>query len=192
MDCDGKTNLFDPSTKTEIDAIVGPIACCQSRTIASSGAVINDPLLSVASASLGSQVLHPEEPKGSMDKKKGRSDADRRARQSERLGRLLRVLTLISGSGRWDAESLAKELECSTRTIHRLLQSLIHAGIPWYFDEKLRAYRIRPGFKTPKLHFNKKAAITAENLLSISRQLESDMERILAVIRQFKIDLETS
>lgn len=148
--------------------------------------------MSLASASLGSQVPQPEEPRGIMDKKRVRCDADRRARQSERLGRLLRVLTLISGSGRWDAESLAKELECSTRTIHRLLQSLIHAGIPWYFDEKLRAYRIRPGFKSPKLPFSKKAASTAESLLSISRQLESDMERFLAVIRQFNVDLENS
>lgn len=80
---------------------------------------------------------------------KERSDADRRVRQCERLARLMQVLHLISGRGRWDAAALAEELECSTRTIHRLLQTLSMAGVPWFFDEKIRAYRIRPGYKFP-------------------------------------------
>ncbi len=63
----------------------------------------------------------------------------------------MQVLHLISGRGRWDAAALAEELECSTRTIHRLLQTLSMAGVPWFFDEKIRAYRIRPGYKFPLL-----------------------------------------
>lgn len=89
-----------------------------------------------------------------MAKKKShkeRSDADRRVRQCERLARLMQVLRLISGRGRWDAASLAEELECSTRTIHRLMQTLSIAGVPWFFDEKIRAYRIRPGYRFPLL-----------------------------------------
>ena len=69
-----------------------------------------------------------------------RTDAERRVRQVERFSRLLRVLNCISGSGRWDAVALAKELECSRRTIHRLLQTLSMAGVPWYFDEITKAY----------------------------------------------------
>ncbi|MCA8990003.1 MAG: HTH domain-containing protein [Planctomycetaceae bacterium] len=80
-----------------------------------------------------------------------RSDADRRVRQCDRLARLMQLLHLISGRGRWDAAALAEELECSTRTIHRLLQTLSMAGVPWFFDEKIRAYRIRPGYKFPML-----------------------------------------
>lgn len=76
-----------------------------------------------------------------------RSDAERRARQCARLANLMKVLHLISGRGRWDAKGLAEELECSQRTIHRMLSTLSMAGVPWYFDEKFRAYRIRPGFK---------------------------------------------
>lgn len=93
---------------------------------------------------------------GGMAKKshKERSDADRRVRQCERLARLMRVLHLISGRGRWDAAALAEELECSTRTIHRLLQTLSMAGVPWFFDEKRKAYAIRPGYKFPLLEEN--------------------------------------
>lgn len=80
---------------------------------------------------------------------KRRSDADRRVRQAERLGRLLRTLHLIMGKGRWDADALAEELECSRRTVHRILQTLSVAGVPWYFDEATRAYRVRRGFKFP-------------------------------------------
>lgn len=80
---------------------------------------------------------------------KERSDADRRVRQCERLARLMQLLHLISGRGRWDAAALAEELDCSTRTIYRLLQTLSMAGVPWFFDEKLRAYQIRAGYKFP-------------------------------------------
>ena len=61
----------------------------------------------------------------------------------------MRTLHLIMGKGRWDANALAEELECSRRTVHRLLQTLSVAGVPWYFDEKTRAYRVRPGYKFP-------------------------------------------
>lgn len=77
-----------------------------------------------------------------------RTDAARRSRQCERLARLMRTLQLIMGRGRWDATSLAEELGCSRRTVYRTLETLSAAGVPWYFDEKLRAYRVRPGYRT--------------------------------------------
>lgn len=78
-----------------------------------------------------------------------RSDAERRARQCARLANLMRTLHLISGRGRWDAKALAEELECSQRTVHRMLATLSMAGVPWHFDEKVRAYRVREGFRFP-------------------------------------------
>ena len=84
---------------------------------------------------------------------KKRTDAERRVRQSDRLARVLRVLQLIQGSGPWTAPSIAKELECSERTVYRDLQTLAAAGVPWFFDEYSQSYRIREGYKGPFSHF---------------------------------------
>ena len=78
-----------------------------------------------------------------------RTDAERRVRQSERLSRLLRVLHCIMGPGRWDADALARELEVSPRTIHRLMQTLSMANVPWYFCRQTGSYRVRQGFRFP-------------------------------------------
>src|SRR5258708_6880069 len=46
-------------------------------------------------------------------------------------------------------KSLAQELEVSQRTIHRLMQTLSMAGVPWYVSKEHECYRVRPGFKFP-------------------------------------------
>jgi len=81
-----------------------------------------------------------------------RADADRRARQNERLARVLRILQLVQGRGRWTARGLAAELACSERTVYRDLQVLEVAGIPWYFDDQEESYRVRPGWQFPVLN----------------------------------------
>ncbi len=53
------------------------------------------------------------------------------------------------GSGRWNAQALAHELEVSVRTIHRILQALEMANIPWYFCKEGECYRVRAGFRFP-------------------------------------------
>ncbi len=85
---------------------------------------------------------------------KKRTDAERRVRQSDRLARVLRVLQLIQGTGPWTARGIAKELECSERTVYRDLQTLSAAGVPWFFDEYGQSYRIREGYKGPFSHFS--------------------------------------
>lgn len=52
---------------------------------------------------------------------------------------------------RWDAPAIAKELECSERTVYRDLQTLSTAGVPWFFDERRNCYRVRDGFYFPAL-----------------------------------------
>lgn len=126
-----------------------------------------------------------------------RSDAERRARQCARLANLMKVLHLISGRGRWDAKGLAEELECSQRTIHRMLSTLSMAGVPWYFDEKIRAYRIRPGFKFPLaenaiLEADKKQRMTANptQLQDSAKQLIEDGEAFAESLHQFLANLK--
>lgn len=91
-----------------------------------------------------------------MAKKKtirpARRDAVRRLRQTDRLSRVLRVLQLIQGRGRWNAAGIAAELECSERTVFRDLQVLEMAGIPWVFDDGAQCYRVRPGWQFPVMN----------------------------------------
>lgn len=81
-----------------------------------------------------------------------RTDAERRVRQVDRLARVLRVLQLIQGNGPSTARSIARDLECSERTVYRDLQTLSAAGVPWYFDEFDQTYRIRDGYRGPFPH----------------------------------------
>lgn len=128
--------------------------------------------------------------------KKQRTDAERRIRQCERLSHLLRTLHLIMGKGRWDADGLAEELECSRRTVYRLLQTLSMAGVPWFFDKSCRAYRVRPGFKFPVIET---IASTDATLADSSGELEplvekliSDGEAFAATLRQLLDTLRRS
>lgn len=125
---------------------------------------------------------------------KKRSDAERRARQCERLSRLLRVLRLILGPGRWDAEALARELECSPRTVHRDLQTLSMAGVPWFFDNECQAYRVRPGFKFPALQISSATDSTVNPdpivLLANAKKILAESEKFLDSLRQLVSCLE--
>lgn len=135
-----------------------------------------------------------------MPKKKPkteRSDVDRRIRQCERLARLMKLLHLISGRGRWDAAALAEELECSKRTVHRFLQTLSMAGVPWHFDKSIRAYRVRPGYKFPLLeldsrqreeeqHIPAEISEAMENLLENGEAFAASLNKFLDVVRQIK------
>jgi predicted DNA-binding transcriptional regulator YafY len=78
---------------------------------------------------------------------KKRTDAERRVRQSDRLARMLRVLQLIQGPGNWNAQTIARKIDCSERTVYRDLQALSAAGVPWYFDEYRQSYHIREGYR---------------------------------------------
>ncbi|MGE0535161.1 MAG: helix-turn-helix transcriptional regulator [Pirellulales bacterium] len=60
---------------------------------------------------------------------------------------MLRLLLLIQSPRRRDARELAEKLGCSERTVYRDLQVLTTAGVPVYFDERDRCYRVRKGWR---------------------------------------------
>ena len=95
---------------------------------------------------------------------KRRSEADRRSRQVQRLGRALRVLRLIQERhGRWDLSSLARELGCSTKTVQRDLLALEEAQIPFFYDKRRCCYAIHPGFRLSILDQPDAGAIVDDN-----------------------------
>ena len=67
---------------------------------------------------------------------------------SDRVNRLLQLITLLQTRTGWDGQSLARELEVSTRTLFRDLNTLEQAGIPCRSDEG-GGYRIQQGFFLP-------------------------------------------
>jgi len=117
-----------------------------------------------------------------------RSDADRRVRQADRLARALRVLQLIQRPGRWDAESLAREQECSVRTVYRDLAVLELAGVPWTFDKETSSYRVRPDFQFPVLNLTDDellgqataAAVTKAAGLDVTAGAKPTTEKLIA------------
>lgn len=121
-----------------------------------------------------------------------RTDAERRARQGERLSRHLRVLHCILGPGRWDADGLAKEMEVSPRTIHRILQTLAMANVPWYFCKKDECYRVRTGFRFPGLDASKvgEETLNREELRRVAEIFVKDLSLFLDSLRQFCSQLE--
>lgn len=81
-----------------------------------------------------------------------RPDSKRRLRQAARLARILRVLEMIQGRGRYGAKEMAAELEVSERTIFRDLNVLELAGVPWFHDQEDQRYRVRPGYNFPAIN----------------------------------------
>src|SRR5215212_6358501 len=67
---------------------------------------------------------------GRVGMAEGRKDADRRSRQCARFARLIRIARLLMGNGRWGPEDLAREIECSVRTIFRDIEVLTVSGMP--------------------------------------------------------------
>jgi predicted DNA-binding transcriptional regulator YafY len=102
--------------------------------------------------------MQPKSKQNERPKSK-KPDADRRLRQADRLARVLRVLQLIQGRGRWDAKAIAQEIECSERTVYRDLAVLELAGVPWTYEMETSCYRVRPDYQFPVLN------LTDEELL---------------------------
>ncbi len=87
-----------------------------------------------------------------------------------------------------------------------MLATLSMAGVPWHFDEKVRAYRIREGFRFPlaesaiyekqdspeKDSDRNEVKLVAEQLLEQGEAFADSLQQFLAVIRGMVDDPEAA
>lgn len=126
---------------------------------------------------------------------KERRDADSRSRQCAKFARLIRVARLVTGNGRWGPEDLARELECSQRTIFRDIEILSAAGIPVFFDKSIQAYRVTDGFRFSSLDPTQVETCDTANpavhdLLLTARRILKEAEGFLENLRRLCDELE--
>jgi predicted DNA-binding transcriptional regulator YafY len=106
-----------------------------------------------------------------------RPDSQRRLRQADRMARVLRLMQLIQRSGKWDAEGIARQLECSVRTVYRDLTVLELAGVPWAFDKGIGGYRVRPDYQFPVLQLTDEELIGQATATAATRAPGLDVSR---------------
>jgi len=124
-----------------------------------------------------------------------RPDTERRVRQCAKFARLIRIARLVTGNGRWGPDDLAREIECSTRTVFRDIETLATAGIPVWFDKTTQAYCVQPGFRFSKLDpANVNVCDTASppvhDLLVQARRVLREVEGLMTALRQLRDQLE--
>lgn len=85
------------------------------------------------------------------------AEVSRKGSFSERLWRLLSIITLVQGNQHLRVRDLAGRLEVTERTIFRDLEALGAARIPIYFDQN--GYRLSEGFLLKPLHLSVSEAV---------------------------------
>lgn len=99
------------------------------------------------------------------------------------------------GPGKWDVDELAKELECSRRTVYRDLQTLSLAGVAWYIDPATKSLRVRSGFRFSKLDdlcqmVGADSGTKSTDFLIATKELIRDTEQFLTKLRSLLSSLE--
>lgn len=92
---------------------------------------------------------------------------------SDRVNRLLQLITLLQTRTGWDAKSLAAELGVSTRTLFRDLNTLEESGIPCRSEDG-GDYKIQQGFFLPPISLSASEVL---GLMQLTRFIGHHRER---------------
>ena len=92
-------------------------------------------------------------------------------------------------------EDLARELECSQRTVFRDIEILSVAGIPVFFDKAVQAYRVPDGFRFSSLDPAQVGTCDATNpavhdLLVTARRVLKEADGFLGCLRRLCDELQ--
>jgi len=71
-----------------------------------------------------------------------------------RLHRVLKIITLLQGRRFYNANELAAECSVSRRTVHRDLNMIEKAGIPFFYDRQSGGYQIHQTGYLPAINFS--------------------------------------
>jgi len=105
-----------------------------------------------------------------------------------RADRLVSMVLLLRQRGRLTADTLANELEVSTRTVLRDIEALSTAGVPVYADRgRHGGYTLLPGFRTELTGLNHEEALalltagsaSGEKVFGLGSALASAMRKVV-------------
>ncbi|GAA4700764.1 putative DNA-binding transcriptional regulator YafY, contains an HTH and WYL domains [Promicromonospora umidemergens] len=105
-----------------------------------------------------------------------------------RADRLVSLVLLLRQRGRLTAETLARELEVSTRTVLRDIEALSAAGVPVYAERgRHGGFALLPGFRTELTGLNHDEALAlltagsgrGEQMFGLSAALASAMRKVV-------------
>ena len=105
-----------------------------------------------------------------------------------RADRLVSLVLLLRQRGRLSADTLARELEVSTRTVLRDIEALSAAGVPVYAERgRHGGYALLPGFRTELTGLNRDEALAVltagsargEQVFGLGSALASAMRKVV-------------
>src|SRR5690606_23976440 len=105
-----------------------------------------------------------------------------------RADRLVSLVLLLRQRGRLTAETLARELEVSTRTVLRDIEALSAAGVPVYAERgRHGGFALLPGFRTELTGLNHEEALAllaagsvrGEQVFGLGSALASAMRKVV-------------
>lgn len=111
-----------------------------------------------------------------------------------RADRLVSLVLLLRRRGRLTADTVAWELEVSTRTVLRDIEALSAAGVPVYAERgRHGGFALSPGFRTELNHDEAVALLTAgsargEQVFGLGSALTSAMRKVVDALPEKTIE----